>query len=135
MIVKNSLIVWKLNFLVKHQPWRLAGCFKIFEKMQAISLYWFATQQQTSTFRWEKSCFTLFYLKLSAELNELNFNLQKQQEVAKKWLKLKESGKTIDYVFRSLIVLRDWSRLRGSPKRRVFLRYFDSFSRPKEGLQ
>ena len=45
-------------------------CFKIFEKMQAISLYWFATQQQTSTFRQQKC--GLFYLKFNAEFNELS---------------------------------------------------------------
>ena len=38
--------------------------------MQAISLYWFAAQQQTSTLRPQK--FGLFYLKFSAKLNELN---------------------------------------------------------------
>ena len=48
--------------------------------MQAISLYWFAAQQQISTIRRQKS--TLFYVKFRAEFNELN----KEQEVAKNWL-------------------------------------------------
>ena len=43
--------------------------FKIFERTQAISLYWFAVQQ-TSTFR--RQTFGLFFLKFSAEFNELS---------------------------------------------------------------
>ena len=38
--------------------------------MQAISLYWFAAHQQTSTLRQQK--FGLFYVEFSAEFNELN---------------------------------------------------------------
>ena len=41
--------------------------------MQAISLYWFASQQQTSTPRRQK--FALFYPKHSAEFNEPYLNL------------------------------------------------------------
>ena len=37
--------------------------------MKVISLYWFASQQQASTFRRQK--FGLFYLELSAEFNEV----------------------------------------------------------------
>ena len=37
--------------------------------MQAILMYWFAAQQQTSKFRLQK--FELFYLKFSSEFNEL----------------------------------------------------------------
>ena len=36
--------------------------------MQAILCYWFAAQQQTSTFRRQK--FNLFYVEFSAEFNE-----------------------------------------------------------------
>ena len=54
--------------------------------MQAILLYWFAAQQQISTFR--QKTFDLLYLKFSAEFNELNLNYLKRQEMAKKWLKL-----------------------------------------------
>ena len=36
--------------------------------MQAISLYWFAAQQQTSALRRQK--IGLLYVKLSAEFNE-----------------------------------------------------------------
>ena len=38
--------------------------------MQAISLYWFAAQQQTSTFIWQN--FSLFYAKFSAKFNEIS---------------------------------------------------------------
>ena len=44
--------------------------FKFSEKMQATSLYWFATQQQTNTLRWQ--LFGMFYVKFSAEFNELS---------------------------------------------------------------
>ena len=43
---------------------------KIFEKMQAISLHWFAVQRQTNILRQQK--FGLFYVKFSAESNELS---------------------------------------------------------------
>ena len=49
-----------------------ALCFKIFEKVKVISLYWFAAQQ-SSAFRGQK--FGLFYLKPSAEFNELILNV------------------------------------------------------------
>ena len=39
--------------------------------MQAIWLYWFAAQQQTSTLRRQKVGF--FYVKFNAEFNELFF--------------------------------------------------------------
>ena len=55
--------------------------------MQAISLYWFAAQQQTRTLRRQKLDF--FYVKFSAEINERSLFLQKQQELAKKRLKQK----------------------------------------------
>ena len=48
-------------------------CFKIFEKIKVNLLYWFAAQQQTSTFKRQK--FGLFYLKFSAEFNELTLNI------------------------------------------------------------
>ena len=54
-------------------------------------LYWFAAQQQTSTSTRQK--FDLFYPKLSPDLNEVSRAFQNQQEVAKKWLKLKQSRK------------------------------------------
>ena len=49
---------------------RVALFFKTFEKTQAILLYWFAVQQQTSTSRGQK--FGLFYLKFSAKFNEIS---------------------------------------------------------------
>ena len=55
--------------------------------MQAISLYGFSAQQQTSTFRRRK--FGMLYMKFSVIFNELCRNFKKQQEVAKKLLKLK----------------------------------------------
>ena len=59
--------------------------------MQPILIYWFAAQQQTSTSRRQK--FDLFYPKFSSKFNELSRKLRKQQEVAKKGLKLKQSRK------------------------------------------
>ena len=46
--------------------------------MQAISLYWFAAQQQTSTLTRQKPGF--FYAKLSAEFNQVSLFFWKQQE-------------------------------------------------------
>ena len=43
--------------------------------MQAILLYWFAAQQQTSTFRWQK--IGLFDTKFSADFHELKSFLVK----------------------------------------------------------
>ena len=47
--------------------------FKMFEKTQAIFLYWFAAQQQIGTLRRQK--FGLFYVEFSAEVNELSLFL------------------------------------------------------------
>ena len=66
-------------------------CFKIFEKIQPISRYWFAAQQQTSTCRRQK--FALFYPEFTPEFNELSLMFWTRQEVAKKWVKLKQSRK------------------------------------------
>ena len=55
--------------------------------MQAISLYWFAAQQQTSTLAQQK--FGLFFAKFRAEFNEISLFFSKQQEGVEKWLKLK----------------------------------------------
>ena len=41
--------------------------------MKVIPLYWFAAQQQTSTFRRQKS--GLFYQKFGVEINELSLNV------------------------------------------------------------
>ena len=49
---------------------RARTVFQCFEKMHAISLHWFIVQQQTSTFR--RQNFGFFYVKFSAEFNELN---------------------------------------------------------------
>ena len=54
--------------------------------MQAISLYWFAAQQTSRLWRQK---IDLFHLKFNAEFNELSLFYWKQQEVAKKWQKLK----------------------------------------------
>ena len=56
------------------EPFDSALCFKSFEKMKVISLYWFAAQHRTSTFSRQK--FGLFYLQLSAEFNELTLNVK-----------------------------------------------------------
>ena len=52
-------------------------------------LYCFAALQQTSTFTRQK--IDLFYLKFSPEINGFGLTFQKQEQVAKKWLKLKQS--------------------------------------------
>ena len=51
--------------------------------MEAISLYWFATQpqQQASTVWWQN--FDQLYLQFTAEFNKLNLKFWKQQEVPK----------------------------------------------------
>ena len=54
-------------------------------------LYWFAAQQQTSIPRPQK--FDLLYSKFSPDFNEFSPAFQNQQEVAKKWLTLKQSRK------------------------------------------
>ena len=55
--------------------------------MQAISLYWFAAQQQTSTLTRQR--FGFFCAKFSAEFNEISLFFLKQQEEVEKSLKLK----------------------------------------------
>ena len=76
-----------INFI---NPWS-GHCFlrKNLEKTQRISLHWFASKQETSTYRQQK--FDLFFPKFNSDINELNLTFQKQQEVAKKWLTLKQS--------------------------------------------
>ena len=51
-----------------------------FKNFPAISLYWFAAQQQTSSHSCQKSHF--IYSKFSAEWNELTPSVQKPREVA-----------------------------------------------------
>ena len=55
--------------------------------MQAILLYWFAAQKQSSTLSGQK--IGLFYVKFSAEFNKRSLFFYRQQEGAKQWLKLK----------------------------------------------
>ena len=47
-------------------------CFLVLEKIQAISLYWFAWQQQTNQMRLQES--GLFYAKFSAQFNDLSLD-------------------------------------------------------------
>ena len=61
--------------------------FKIFEKMRAILLYWFAAQQQTSTLTWQK--FGFFYAKFSAEFNEISLFFLKPTGSGRKMAKTK----------------------------------------------
>ena len=70
--------------------------------MPPVSLYWFAAQQQTSTVRPQK--YGCFYVKFSAESNGFGLFFLKQQEVAKKWLRRKQSVKPPDGVVRRLRV-------------------------------
>ena len=69
-MLHKSLSIWNFQNNIL-QPLERALFFKNFEKMQATSLYWFAAQQQTSTFR--RPEFSLFYLTFSAEFNGLSF--------------------------------------------------------------
>ena len=55
-----------INFTARTVFWNLL------EKVLANSLYWFATHHQSSLFRKEK--LRLFYLKFSAEFNEISLN-------------------------------------------------------------
>ena len=59
-------------------PLERALVLKIFEKMQAISLYWFAAEQQTCTLTLQ--IFGFFYVKFSAEFNDISLFFWKQQE-------------------------------------------------------
>ena len=76
--------------------------FKVLEKTQHISSYWFVVQQKTSTFRRHE--FDLFYSKFSPESNKLSVTLENRQQVAKKWLKLKHFRKPHKYGIRCLRV-------------------------------
>ena len=55
--------------------------------MKAVSLYWFAAQQQTSTLRRPKNDF--FDVKSNANFKEHSVFFLRQQEGARKWLELK----------------------------------------------
>ena len=52
---------------------RARTVFKIFEKSQPISLFWFAAQQQTTASRRQK--FDLFYPEFSSEFKELTLTI------------------------------------------------------------
>ena len=88
-------------------------------------LYWFAAQQQTSRSRRQK--FDLFYLKFSAEFNELSLKFLKRQEVAKTWLELKQSRKPQICGIRGLRVNGQVKTPREARKR-VPLSFYGSFS-------
>ena len=45
-------------------------CFKMFQKIHGIPVYWFAMLQKTRTLRLQKLKF--FYLKFSVKFNELS---------------------------------------------------------------
>ena len=64
---------------------------KNLKKRQLLSPYWFAAQQQASTFGRQK--LDPFYLKFRAELNEFIPRVQKQQKRALKLLKPRCRGK------------------------------------------
>ena len=54
-------------------------------------MYWLDALQQTSTSRRQK--FDLFYPKCSPQVNKPSLTFKERKEVAKKWLKLKQSRK------------------------------------------
>ena len=60
---------------------------KIFEKIKAILLYWFAAQQQTSTLTRQKKIF--FYSKFSAEFSEISLFFLKTTGRGQKMAKTK----------------------------------------------
>ena len=66
-----------------------ALCFWIFEKMQAILLYWFAAQQQTSKLRRQK----FFMWNLVQNLMKLFLSSKNDRDWPKKWLELKKKQK------------------------------------------
>ena len=61
-------------------PWNALFGLKSLKKMLVVSLYWFATQEQTGTCRRQK--FRSIYSKFSVEENELTPSFQNPQEVA-----------------------------------------------------
>ena len=69
------------NFEDTLRPLPLAHAlvFRVSEKRQLISLYWFAAQQQTITFRHQKYT---FYSKFNAQLNEPSFSKQQKAKQA-----------------------------------------------------
>ena len=81
---------------------------------------------KTSTFRQQK--FFLFYLKFSAEVNELTL---KATASSQKMRKTKIVQKKYIYAFFGPEGLSDTSRLCEEPQNRVLLTYFDSFSLSK----
>ena len=81
---------------------------------------------KTSTFRQQK--FFLFYLKFSAEVNELTL---KATASSQKMLKTKIVQKKYIYAFFGPEGLSDRSRLCEEPQNRVLSTYFNSFSLSK----
>ena len=81
---------------------------------------------KTSTFRQQK--FFLFYLKFSAEVNELTL---KATASSQKMLKTKIVQKKYIYAFFGPEGLSDRSRLCEEPQNRVLWTYFNSFSLSK----
>ena len=94
-------------------------------KMQALLLYWFAMQQQTRNIRRQNLDF--FYSKLSADFKEVSFSFQRQQKVAKKWLKLNSQENCI-YASFGGEGLRDRAALHEKLQKRFLLSYFDFFT-------
>ena len=66
--------------------------FEISKKMPVISMYWFAAQQQTSTYQRQK--YRPIYSKFSVEQSELTPSFQNLQEVALKLQKRHNARKT-----------------------------------------
>ena len=62
--------------------------------MQAISMYWFAAEQQRSTSSRQK--FNFFYLKFSSKFNKLSLKFQKTTANFQKLIKTKLDQKTTD---------------------------------------
>ena len=71
----------------RFNPQPLHSFLNILKKRQLLSLYWFAAQQHISTIRNQK--LDPFYLKFRAELNKFIFRVEKQEEQARKLLKLR----------------------------------------------
>ena len=70
----------RFTFLRYHEPLERTLWFEISKIMPVISLYWFAAQQITSTYRRQKSC--SIYWKFSVEWSELTRSFQNPLEVA-----------------------------------------------------
>ena len=75
LVITNSIEIYHHFFYTQ----KANSCYVKLIHVKLILLHWFNAQQQTSTFRRQKS--DSFYLKFSAEWNELIPSFSKEQDV------------------------------------------------------